>query len=317
MNEGLYKVLKLGRKISEKIYFPRSPLYTGAEFTNQEASDLIRDVVSGPAPAMICRFGANELYCMVTYQNLKQRPRDYIGYLKGEIDSLDWNKPHLNAMHYLAGFFPVTDNMLEKFTHLMLEDIKEVDILGSWCTQERFFNEELVRAKKVRLEDLEPYYHSNPWSEVLQNKKVLVIHPFEESIRNQYLKRRLLFKDERVLPEFELITYKSVQSLAYSEKTFETWFDALDFMKRQIEQLEFDIAIIGCGAYGFPLAAHVKRMGKKAVHLGGATQILFGIKGKRWESFPEIAALMNEHWVRPLPTEVPRGSDMVEGGCYW
>ena len=27
---------------------------------------------------------------------------------------------------------------------------------------------------------------------------------------------------------------------------------------------------LGCGAYGFPLAAHVKRMGKKAIHMGGS-----------------------------------------------
>jgi hypothetical protein len=88
-------------------------------------------------------------------------------------------------------------------------------------------------------------------------------------------------------------------------------------MEEQIGQADFDIAIIGCGAYGFPLAAHVKRMGKKAVHLGGATQILFGIRGKRWDSLPAIAQLMNEHWVRPHFSEIPPGGDAVEDGCYW
>ena len=32
-----------------------------------------------------------------------------------------------------------------------------------------------------------------------------------------------------------------------------------------------------------PLAAFIKSIGKKAVHLGGSTQILFGIKGERWD----------------------------------
>lgn len=49
-------------------------------------------------------------------------------------------------------------------------------------------------------------------------------------------------------------------------------------MKDEIDKRDYDIALIGCGAYGFPLAAHIKRSGKKAVHLGGALQLLFGIK---------------------------------------
>lgn len=49
-------------------------------------------------------------------------------------------------------------------------------------------------------------------------------------------------------------------------------------MKDEIDKQDYDIALIGCGAYGFPLAAHIKRSGKKAIHLGGALQLLFGIK---------------------------------------
>ena len=50
-------------------------------------------------------------------------------------------------------------------------------------------------------------------------------------------------------------------------------------------KIDFDVAIIGCGAYGFPLAAKLKQAGKQAIHLAGATQLLFGIKGKRWEEY--------------------------------
>jgi hypothetical protein len=81
--------------------------------------------------------------------------------------------------------------------------------------------------------------------------------------------------------------------------------------------MEFDVAIIGCGAYGFPLAAHVKHLGKKAVHLGGATQVLFGIKGKRWLERDAVSQLINEHWVFPSEDETPAQFKNVEGGCYW
>ena len=88
-------------------------------------------------------------------------------------------------------------------------------------------------------------------------------------------------------------------------------------MKKQVDAMDFDIAILGCGAYGLPLAAHIKRIGKKAVHMGGASQILFGIRGKRWEDHPVISKLFNEHWARPDENETPTNSKNVEDGCYW
>lgn len=88
-------------------------------------------------------------------------------------------------------------------------------------------------------------------------------------------------------------------------------------MKAQMDAIDYEVAIIGCGAYGFHLAAHAKRTGHKAVHLGGATQILFGIKGKRWDEMPAVNKLFNKYWVYPPQTDRPKNYDKVEGGCYW
>lgn len=70
-------------------------------------------------------------------------------------------------------------------------------------------------------------------------------------------------------------------------------------------KIDFDIAIIGCGAYGMPLAAKLKKTGKQAIHLGGETQLLFGIKGKWWEeNYPsKIASCFNEYWGYPADSE--------------
>jgi hypothetical protein len=151
----------------------------------------------------------------------------------------------------------------------------------------------------------------------LANQKVLVIHPFEKSIQKQYANREKLFKDPRILPDFTLLTLKAVQSIARNETGFSNWFEALDWMCTQIRSLDFDIAIIGAGAYGLPLAAFIKRMGKKAIQLGGATQILFGIRGQRWDRMPFFQQLYNQNWIRPLPEETPANFQKVEGGCYW
>lgn len=96
-----------------------------------------------------------------------------------------------------------------------------------------------------------------------------------------------MFDNPDILPEFELKTLKAVQTLAgEKEDRFKTWFEALNYMYTEAMKIDFDIAIIGCGAYGMPLASMLKEAGKKAIHMGGVTQILFGIKGKRWEEEP-------------------------------
>ena len=146
---------------------------------------------------------------------------------------------------------------------------------------------------------------------------MLIIHPFEESIKSQYSKREILFADKNVLPQFELSTLKAVQSVAGVKTICGDWFEALDSMKEKMCKIDFDIAIIGCGAYGFNLAAHVRRSGKKVVHLGGAAQILFGIKGKKWDNHPVISRLYNECWRYPLPDEIPENYQKVEKGCCW
>jgi hypothetical protein len=58
-------------------------------------------------------------------------------------------------------------------------------------------------------------------------------------------------------------------------------------------------------------------MGKTAIHLGGATQLLFGISGKRWVQHASFRAIMTEAWRPPLESEKPRNLEKVEEGCYW
>lgn len=219
-----------------------------------------------------------------------------------------------------AGFFPPTEEKIKLFSELIEDSITQVDILGSMPTN----NEEYLLRKNLsctatmtEIGNLEPYYSDKPWSRALKGKKVLVIYPFRDSILSQYQKREYLFPDSEILPEFDLHVLKAVQSIAGTETEFEDWFAALEWMYNEAMKIDFDIAIIGCGAYGFPLAAKIKKAGKQAIHLGGATQILFGIWGSRWDTVGPIHKLKNEHWVRPSKDETPSGAKKVENACYW
>ncbi len=314
------KKLHFGRKVWSKLLPGSSRFgytYDQATVLGQAASDLIRDHLRSPKPTMVSRIGIVELNAVLNHigakQHIKPSLGNHVGFITGRFHSYAWEPDTLTSMPTNAGFFPGTTEALGRFSDRMMAGIPEIDILGTCHRQEWFVKAQLKNAVKVPLPDLEPHVHADPWSTVLEGKKVLIVHPYEKTIRSQYEKRALLFKDRRLLPDFDLKIVKAVQTIANNPSPFPSWFHALDYMKEQIDKTDYDIAILGCGAYGLPLAAHIKRQGKKAVHLGGSTQFMFGITGKRWEGHP----LINEHWVRPSPDETPVMASAVEGGCYW
>jgi hypothetical protein len=280
-------------------------------------SRLIAERLGDPSPLMVTRLGANELRCVLNYLAIRSGQPRYWPFLRGSSMPHWWHSGVMKSMRVNAGFFPTSADHLAAFAELMLADLPMIDILGSWLPGEALVADRLALAVKVKLSDLEPYYHEAPWTEALAGRRVLVIHPFAASIRAQYEKRHLLFADPRMLPRFDLIVQQAVQSIGGEATGYGSWFEALDTMKQRIGETAFDVALIGCGAYGLPLAAHVKLLGKKAIHLGGALQVIFGIRGQRWEAHPFIQTLMNDHWIRPTLDERPAQFARVEDGCYW
>lgn len=286
------------------------------------ASSQIMTLLENDSPVMIARFGSNELNAVVNYLGVKSElPRCRLDYIRGKSRPWWWEAGVLRQMVQNAGFFPEQVFAMEKFCELMLHEIPEIDLLGSWLPAEKIFDDRLASTVKVDLELLNPYFSSVPWTRALEGKKVLVIHPFARMIEQQYRKRELLFKNN-LLPAFDLKTIKAVQSIGGECAEFVDWFAALESMKSAMDREDYDICLIGCGAYGLPLAAHAKRSGKKGFHIGGSLQLLFGIRGKRWENPGynpnyNYSLLMNEHWIRPGKEETPRAADRVENACYW
>ncbi len=315
----IYKILSLAKRIYKKFFYKKK--LTETDSKGDESNILIKNAIKSNKPLMICRFGSVELDCVLNYlaqNNNDTLSKKIIDYVTNKNGAFWWEESTKFSMRNNAGFFPVNDSFLNKYSEHVLDNIKEIDILGSWLEgEEKIKNLFSKDTRTVQLKDLEPYYHKNPWSQILENKKVLVIHPFEETIKKQYQKNNLLFQNKKILPDFELITYKPIQSIAFEDTRFNNWFEALEFMCKEIDDIDFDIAIIGAGAYGFSLAAYIKKSGKQAIHLGGATQILFGIKGRRWEERDFFKNLFNEYWVRPNEKEKPKNAQNVENSCYW
>jgi len=321
MNIFSIYTLKVLRKIYGKCSGLKSLEKPACEQDPDKAAQFIYDALMSEQPCMIARFGSTEMACLTNYIGITQQKNRFLGYIKGESKPWWWESNIINQMQQWSGFFPARADKIEQFCELMLQDIPEVDVLGSWLEDEHLFDQMLQQCKKVNFELLNPYFSKIPWTKALAGKKVLVVHPFARTIAQQYKKRELLFKDD-LLPQFKLMTVQAVQSIAGNPTEFSDWFEALDSMKAEIDQHDYDICLIGCGAYGFPLAAHVKRKGKKGFQLGGSLQLLFGISGKRWadpnyNSQYNYAQLMNEHWVKPDDVEKPTGATQVEDACYW
>lgn len=308
-------LLKTLRHLYCKILKTHNTIGLPREENPDKASEKIFNLLSSDKPCMITRFGSTEMTVLVNYVSIKYGKHDIIKYIQGKQFQWWWEPKILNQLKDWSGFFPINEENINRFSELMLNDMEYIDILGSWLDYEYLFYDKFPNASLVTLPCLEPFLSRTPWTLALKNKKILVVHPFKESIISQYNKRELLFKDKNVLPGFkELHVIQSIQSLGGNTK-FENWFVALEWMKEEIDKVDYDICLLGCGAYGFPLAAHIKRKGKKAVHLGGALQLLFGIKGKRWDDSRSM--FYNEYWVRPNDAEKPKNAQNVENSCYW
>jgi len=263
----------------------------------------VANAINEKKPFLVSRLGWFEGYSLGFVQNH--------GKLSHELREKLWNTP---------GIFPPTDSEHKIFCSEYTSSMQLIDVLGlmEFPYESSVIQAYAPRALLCDLKDLEPYYHSNPWSQHLKGLNVLVIHPFVDSIRIQYdINREKIFVDRNVLPEFNLITFKPPQTLCGNTDGYQSWKDALDNTKKRILEIDYDIAIVGCGAYGLPLGGFIKQQGKVCIHLGGATQTLFGIAGGRWINNTPMSLYINAYWTRPYDKERPQKWEEAENGCYW
>lgn len=299
------KYVVLSKLYNDKALSKSAKLSGRRYVTQQEVGREMERLLKVSAPFLACRLGTGEAFAMRTFHFRHEKNQQKV----------------TEQLCSCAGFFPPEHKYMIQFTEQMENDLREADLFGTaYEPLVDFFISNYVSKQAFIMDigSIVPIAMEHPWTRQLEGKKVLVIHPFAQTIQEQYQKRKKLFENQEVLPEFELLTYRAVQTSAgVRDERFNSWFEALNYMKEEIGQMEYDVALLGCGAYGLPLAAWIKRQGKQAVHIGGALQLLFGIKGKRWDNMVEVNGLYNEYWVYPSREETPDGADMVEGGCYW
>ena len=272
--------------------------------TSASASSLIEGSISAGKPFLVGRLGSVESRLVGEYQFKGSR----------------YSRLTLVEAHRNAGVFPTDPVFLDEVANRLYSSMRAVDLLGIWDSPYQYkLVDQLPQAPTISdLASLEPWFSEEPWSRALRGKRVLVVHPFVETIERQYSKLTNIHPGSpSLLPRFDLICVRPPQTLGHDCEGYRSWNDALSQLIERVSRVPFDVALIGCGAYGLPLGATIKQMGKPAVHLGGALQLLFGIRGRRWEAMPRYRTLMNDDWVRPSLNETPPLAVDVDGGCYW
>ena len=174
-------------------------------------------------------------------------------------------------------------------------------------------------AIKLHNRVLEPFYFnkSNTWLNKLNNKKVLLISPFAKDMiaQSKHLDTIWSNSNFKMPSNVKWIPFSMPMTLA-GNKIHESWKETYEVITNEIKDIEFDVALLSCGGYGAPLCNFIyEELNKTAIYIGGGLQILFGIRGKRWDNRDDLKPLFNEHWI--YPSKEPNNNHLVENGCYW
>ena len=232
-----------------------------------------------------------------------------------------------------AGILCENENQIRDFSLKYETSLKNSTALAKWdgdmfgMAQLQEFFIKKHRLPCVTTTVLEPFYCIEekmvPWSNHLLGKKVLIINPFTESFQSQIAAGFQMYKDPQkklFLDGQEFVFYKSYQT-AGSNRIHKNWTETFDIMCKDIEKLDFDIALVGCGGYGHPLCDFIfSKMNKSAIYVGGGLQLLFGVMGNRWANQPfwkELIAENDSKFIRPNANEQILNQTRIENGCYW
>lgn len=280
-------------------------------------SKLILECLSQEKGCLIGRNGTVELEVLLNYLRYKK-------FFQDTTETLERN----------AGVFPGEEASLSQWVHETTDANRQCDILAAgWYAPLRqqellFLNQVNSTYSCVPLRSLESYYVPQHlrWTTLLADQRVGVVSSFTETMKQQVRRSASVWgkESDSYLPDtadfvfFQTGYAPSVaQGRAEWQPLVKTWVEAIDHLEQKILEANVRIVLIGCGGLGMPLAQRLKKAGKIVIVLGGAIQVLFGIKGERWKHHDVISKLWNSSWIYPSIYETPASANLVERSCYW
>jgi hypothetical protein len=245
-------------------------------------------------------------------------------------------------MYVNAGLFPAASESLDAAlddwcAHMIRVVLPAMNGLAEWNPISPLYEAMVLNAyapesARFSLRSLEPYYcarRQHKWTaQIPAGASIAVVSPFARTIAQQYAKPDVWSSESpwpSPAPALHTVRCGYSPALTADDSTCAWepairaggWRAAVESLTDAVCASGATVAVLGCGALSLPVAAALKARGVSAIHLGGATQILFGVKGRRWTHHDVISRFFTDAWVLPAPEEVPSGAALVENGCYW
>ena len=298
----IVNVIKKYSKINQKYDFI---------YNNNIGASVLSKQIESPNKFIVSRIGGLELDLYLMYKTM------------GIQECM--NSATFSQMKKYAGYFDVNNNPanIEKYVQLFekcyknsqtvmianssLEShIKMITILNPYYTihQPRaeyhpVIQTLLANKSVVSYHLLESFNYLNNWFSSLDGKKILIVSTFDNEIQEQLNIKDQLFSNHflKKYPNFKSVEYvHTYLTLDDFEKPYSDWFETYNSYCRQIATKDFDIALVFCGCYAYPISNYIyENMHKSSIIVGGIGQLLFGIRGSRWET-PYFQRLYNDKW---------------------
>jgi hypothetical protein len=152
--------------------------------------------------------------------------------------------------------------------------------------------------------------------------RILLVTGFAASIHRQLPRLATVHPDLELAPlRVRLLRTPLDAFREPRHREYPDWAAALAALEASDEwdATRSDVALLGCGAFGMPLAAHARSRGLAALYVGGRLPALFGVVGRYDRKLPQVRARINQHWIAPLPEETPEAAraSSHESHGYW
>lgn len=229
-----------------------------------------------------------------------------------------------------SGVFPANLNYYLEFNEFYIEQIKNLDSLGIFYypPELEIIGHYQLKNKIIYFQYQEPERESpsdekNCYLQYFKDKKVLLICPFAEILKERATKD--IFEGIWSKTGKKWFYPNSVEALelpyGFVRETQEKYSTAVDLLRditREIDNRDFDVALIAAAGLAIPIASHVKNLGKIGIDLGGHLQILFGVLGKRWRERQDWQEqYFNDYWIDMPAKYKPKQTDVCDAGAYW
>lgn len=261
---------------------------------------------------MVCRMGNVETTAL-THKGIYSQMFTNAGFYGDEEVFKKWKNQYIKALLDMDCFLDVVS-------------CPSFVICGNFLTKMNIWKPTLAYVERIDF-----------WVDLLEiikkfNKSICIVSYFANEMAIQYKKIKKIFPHKdltginiRFVESYNTIKGNEIHK-DYNE-TFTKLKSKLDLNLALVERQGTrsqpeghkastnDIYFVSCGCYGLPLCNYIKSKGKNSIYVGGLLQMLFGLKGSRWEQRPFMNKYYNEHW--KYPTKKPKNLEQVEGGCYW